>query len=892
MKLRKPKSRQAFALVGALVLAVLVCVAASLAIHSAQHRFSEAQAKEGNIQARLALDSAASRILSQLDRVFETRGAYGGTDLQQWLQGQAPSVSGPYTVTFSLTNEVVPESTTISTRAVGENSLNKNPLDPLYPDFWMDRTNFYIDITARATQSGYPDYRARYTVQIRAIPVTEWAVFNPGQQRETIQLMRDATDTDHQGVYAYVGTLYSGGFAAAAGSAVSVSDASAADPNQRLWRITGGGIAKYPNSALQAALTFIGDYPGSEPSWGTYEAWGSLHDSADMAINSGTEEQYNGFLRTMDWSPDWTTPSYQPVPIAQNNPLYDPDPQLAGNYVAALDLAGYLAERPARSCYAIQTPYWGSLPIPTIVVTNAEVLTGGGVPLNLTFPPAVRVFFAGAVNTNLARLKVEGNIGFAPQDANVLAITNYTGNQRTFAPAIFVTNEFRLVTRSDVTLDATNQVFVEHQRYAWLHQQLYQWASNIQASVLSNPLSPLYLPNAADENFFLDYLVISNLNSTVRPQVSFLTDSATNLTQNIYTNVLSRYNYAGFYEEQVCGLNNTEQMTALDATLTDEHMPEAVAAIPGSFVLSGLQVITNQTQIVQAFTQDPIPQFNGLLPPLDGNYAIQALAVEWAPTNLAVPFPQVTAANIQTLPFAKAFISIRTNYIEKYWETIDLFQPTHDRISLGTNGPVLSSVDPSEMHPLGGTWKDYLWLNWSNGINFEPYLGMQLREGQSASSDRYDAGGNWNPNNFGAWKSTTSSVLGEQYETTPTDNRSDADIQLAAPVFYNNTFVERTIQFNYQTLGWTKTNAPAPPGPAPVFNGRLVVEDGIKRLPGFPLAGLVINGQLTYSHRIKWFSVTDPRITQFTVNRNPSIIPQGPDRLYDIRISHVELNRL
>jgi hypothetical protein len=230
--------------------------------------------------------------------------------------------------------------------------------------------------------------------------------------------------------------------------------------------------------------------------------------------------------------------------------------------------------------------------------------------------------------------------------------------------------------------------------------------------------------------------------------------------------------------------------------------------------------------------------------------------------------------------------------VEKYREAIDLFQATGDRICLGTNGPALSSVDPSEMHPLGGTWRDYLWLNWSNGINYEPYLGLQIRDGQSANSDRYDASGNWNPNNFGAWKSTTCSALQEQYEATPTDNRSDADIQLDDPIFYNNTFVQRTIQFNYQTLGWTKTNAPAPPEPAPVFNGRLVVEDGIKRPPGLLPAGLVINGQLTYSHRIKWFSVTDPRITQFTVNRNPTTIPPGPDRVYDIRISHVELNRL
>jgi hypothetical protein len=430
---------------------------------------------------------------------------------------------------------------------VAANGLGKNPMDPLFPDFWMTQTNFYIDITARATLAGYPDYRARYTIQIRAIPVTEWAVFNPGQHRESVQLTRDATDTDHQAVYAYVGSLYSGGFTAAGGATALLTDASTADSNERLWRITGGGVAKYPNSASQAVLTFNGDYPNSEPDWGSYELWGSLHDSADTALSSDAEDQYDTFLRTMGWSPDWTSPSYQPMLISQGNPLYDPDPQLAGNWVAVLDLAGYLAERPALSCYAIQTPYSGALPIPTIVVTNAEVLAAAGVPLNLTFPPTVRVFFTGGVNTNLARLKIEGNIGFVPQDANILAITNYAGNQRIVAPAIFATNAFRLVTRSDVTLDPTNQVFVEHQRYALLQQQLYQWASNIQASVLSDPLSPLYTPNAADVNYFLDYLAISNLNSTVKPLVSFLTDNATNLTQNIYTNVLSRYNYAGFY---------------------------------------------------------------------------------------------------------------------------------------------------------------------------------------------------------------------------------------------------------------------------------------------------------------------------------------------------------
>ncbi len=891
MKIRRSHSRHGFALVGAMVLAVMVCVAASLAIRSSQHRILEARAKEGNIESRLALDSAASRILSQLDRVFEVRGAYGREDLQQWLATQQPSVSGPYSVTLSATNEVVPEDKTVSTRELAAAGLSKSTFDPHYPDFWMGQTNFSVDITARAQRQGYPDFRARYSFRIRAVPVTEWALFNPGRNRENVQLTRDVSDGSHQTVHAYVGLVYSGGFSST-GTPASVTDASVSDPNRRLWRTGGiaGGVAKFPNAASEGALSFKGDFPDYEPQWGSYELWGSLRDASDSVINSEIAGQYDNFLRTQDWSPDWITPSYQPIQISHNNPLFDASSQLAGDYVAVLNLAGYLAERSARSLYAIPAPSLGGLPIPTIVVTNAEVLTGTGAPLNLTFPPSVRVFFTGDVNTNFARLKVEGNIGFVPKNTDVLAISNFAS--RIFAPGIFATNEFRVVTRADVTLDATNQVFVEHQRYALLHQQLYQWASNIQARVLGDPASPLYLPTAADENYFLDYLAISNLNSTVKPQVSVLTDTTTNRIENIYTNVISRYNYAGVYEQSVCGMLNQQQMTALDTTLVDEHLADALAGIPGAFVLGSLAVITNQTAVVRSFTQEQISQLHDLLPALDGQSAIEAQLIRWTPTNLPVPFPPLTEANIQTVPYAKAFITIRTNYAERYREQIDLFQPTPERISIGTNGPMLTSVEPTELHPLGGTWRDYLWINWSNGISAAPFLGMQIRVGQSANSERYDAAGNWNPENVGAWKSTTFDVLQEQNEITPADNRSDADIQLADPALYNTTFVQRTIQFNYQTLGWTKTNAPALPGPAPVFNGRLVVEDGIKRPSGLAPTGLVINGQLTYSHRIKWLSGTDPIITQFGVNRNPATFPQGPDRVYDIRISHVELNRL
>ena len=65
-----------------MALAVIIAVAASLAIRGSQHKISESRAKEANIEAKLALDSAASRLLSHLDRIFEIKGAYSGGELQ------------------------------------------------------------------------------------------------------------------------------------------------------------------------------------------------------------------------------------------------------------------------------------------------------------------------------------------------------------------------------------------------------------------------------------------------------------------------------------------------------------------------------------------------------------------------------------------------------------------------------------------------------------------------------------------------------------------------------------------------------------------------------------------------------------------------------------------
>ena len=68
------KNNRGYILVGALALAVMVAVAASMAILSSQQKVDEERNKEANINARLAMDSQASRILTLIDRGMETNG--------------------------------------------------------------------------------------------------------------------------------------------------------------------------------------------------------------------------------------------------------------------------------------------------------------------------------------------------------------------------------------------------------------------------------------------------------------------------------------------------------------------------------------------------------------------------------------------------------------------------------------------------------------------------------------------------------------------------------------------------------------------------------------------------------------------------------------------------
>lgn len=879
-------------LVGALALVTIVAVAAALAIRSAQIKIRETRDKEANVQARLALDSAASRILTFLDRALEKNEKIGAAQLAAWCLAQAPISCGPFRVAFTPDTDIIPENKTITLAGMVSTTPAINPHDPLFPDLAMNRDSLRISIMARALQPGYPSFRADYTFRVRTVPVSEWAYFNPGEHRGIVTVDKDPTDSEHQYAHAYVGTCATNlGQLNSPGGVGHIIEARTTTSNDRLWRTVwngAAGTAKFQNAASAGFTAFHGNPPAgalTDQAWADLKAWGASRTEARDDFDMGLLDQYQAQVHQVAPPAFGSTPAYQMATVSPQNPLRETN-------VAVLDLAGYLSVHPNNNgnCL-IPLPGVPGNCLQTIVVTNAEVLGNPGEPINITFPPTLKTYFAGAVNTNQARLKVEGNIGLISPAIDVLSITNFSGGQR-LVHTPYATNELRLTTREAVTLDSVSKTsFVTHREYHELYQELAAWAQGVQRDLLSNPSSPYYVPNIADYNYLLDYLSVYFLNESVAPIISELTDAATNQTELVYTNLTTIYNYAGIGG---MGQGNACQPAALATNfylihdqLVDQYIPaDADFKNPPDFVGTSLEVITNQIAVNQPFARPEIIDLHDRLPSLSEEHTVEARLTAWSPTNLPVSFPLLTPDNLYVLPFAKAYITIHTNYLEDYREETKAWQSTGDQIVVSQLGPELRSVRADELQPLTGlTWRQYLWDTWSAGMT-------EILEGLGPDTQRYDELGNWNPANVGAWKAMSITVKRDEYSPVELIPRGRPDLQQHDPGFYNDIFVNRNVRFNYQTLGWTMspeiyTNT------APAFSGRLIVEDGIKTPEGVALGHLLIQGQVTFSHRRKAHPVLgQANVTQFTVQRTPAVIPNNPDRVIDVRISSVVFSRL
>ncbi len=895
------KRSAGYILVGALALAVILAVAASMAFLSSQQKVDEERSKEANINARLAMDSQASRILTLLDRTLESSGIYQSGNVMGVPLGDV--ASGPFQVaTMQVLNPTV---------QLGPDSIYFQPLsfhstDPFFSDLRMDTTQFQVQINATSTNFAYQNYAGTYTYQVRAVPIADFGVFNPGTQTEAITLGNEGNITDgyvHQSnAWAYVGFL-SGTYTQGAWSygPLSILNASqeASDPNIRLFRQSSytnsgaAGVAKWVNGPSSGFATMLGRYENFAGNYPDIDsgctAYGMLYDNGQgQSLSTSVDPMtlYGAVAQSITGSP--LAQPYQIIQVSTGNPLYNLENQ---GYIATVDL-GRVNSGPAMTGPVDRTVLLGVPPstngvsINTIVVTNCGLISGS---LNLSFPPNIDVFFADNVNTNLARLRVEGDLGFLPVlGIDITTITNSTQASR-LTNQTYYTSMSTNVLRPAILVDLTNQDFAYTPEYLALESQLYSWATNIQVQLLSDSSGPWYIPNASLVNYFTQQIKLYHLNETCAPLITIQTDWATNLTQGIHTNTFNEYSYGGYtVDTGVCGTPAGYYVLNGDPVMLDPLLPTNYIIIaPLSPLVLIDNLVTGNTNNVQInFQNMALAQLhNDVVNPVSGYYIDNGFFYTWASSNAS---PAALAAPLQpdgnpllSPCFAMTWMTLEPvqTYDEHFLENYQLAQATGQAQVIATNQPSLSDFSMTDMHPTAGIdWYDYLEQNWAANIT-DP-------EVPPRPTFRFDSAGNL-VTNVGAWMRTSSSIMQDTYDFSQTTTRDESNLSTNDYAAFN----VRQVVFHYQTMGWTMTNLVIASGPAPQFNGRAVIESGFNQVLTLVPTNLVVHGQVTYTHRIR--SYAEPEnvigINAYAVDHTQATYQtNSAERIYDVRISRVD----
>ena len=898
----KPARQAGYILVGALALAVLIAVAASMAILSSQQKVDEEHSKEANINARLAMDSQASRILTLVDRALETNGIYQAGSVMNVPLGDI--TSGPFQVASM---QVLTTGAQLGPDSIYFQPLSFHPTDPYFQDLRMNLAQIQVQISATSTNTAYPSYVGTYTFQVRAIPIGDFGVFNPGTQTEAISLGNVANLTDgvrlQANAWAYVG-FQQGGFSSLAGSYgpldVIVASQEASDPNIRLFRQDG-----YPNSATTGIPKWVnGPSSGFGTMLGRYENFSGNYADIDAGCAAyGMMFQNGQGLNLSSADPVATYSSvaqsitggalatpYQIMQVTSGNPLYNVENQ---GFIATLDL-GLVNSGPSMTGPVDRTVLLGPPPatngiaINTIVVTNCGNISGS---LNVSFPPNIDVYFADNVNTNLAQFRVEGDLGFLPViGTDVTTITNGTQANRQPIQTNTVSMSTNVI-RPTILVDLTNADFIYTPQYNALANQLYLWSSNVQAQLLSDSSGEWYIPNANLVNYFTGQIMQFGLNQSSAPLITLQTDWATNLIQGLHTNIYNEYSFGGYSQDGgLCGTPANFYVLNGDPVMLDPLLPSNSIVIVPLTPLQLLETIitgnTNNTSV--NYANADLAQFHSdVTDPVPGNYIVYGTLYDWMPSNAT---PAQLAAQLEpngnplaSPYFAMAWMTLEPvqEYAETFTEDYELAQPTGETQVLSTNAAILTDFSMTDMQPTvtpSIDWYDYLAQNWAANVT-SPAVPPR-------PTFRFDASGNL-VTNLGAWKRTSSSVTQDTYDLSQHAYRYYTDLSTNDWAIFNL----RQVVFHYQTLGWTMTNIIVANGPAPQFNGRAVTENGFNQVLTLNPTNVLINGQVTYTHRIR--NTLEPEnvigISSYAVNHNQATYQTNQaERIYDVRISRVD----
>jgi hypothetical protein len=919
-------SSKGYVLVGVLALAVLVAVAASMAILSSQQKVDEVRNKTTNIEAKLAMDSQAARILTYLDGALEFSGTLKASSIPSVLSGDM--VSGPYRSSVTLASKAEqtsefpvaiaePQDLSFAPNIMYALPLQFHPQDPLFPDMRMNVREINVKIEAQASATVASNYVSTYTFQVRAIPVSDFALFNPGPQAAAVSISRDVANPVFDGVlhqqnaWAYVGNLTGPSLAASGAGSLHVIEAqhTAADPGARLYRsrpiifpssgiVPHSGAAKWQNASSLGFATILGRYDNllsayqddAVNQFGLMYHAGSEHDNAGRDPNS-TVDPISGYeaaaLSLLGGATSPLQQAYSIVQVPSGNPFYTEANQ---GYITTLDLGSLVSSSfnpltPEQSFLLSMPPSTNGSQITLVLVTNCSYI---GRPCNVSFPPSVNVFIADDVNTNGTPLRMEGNIGFIPKlPDNVLTLTNMA-EMRSSNPICAVTHD-TTVLRPAVLVDvsnAVNQAFIYTPEYVQLEQELRNWATNVQIQLLSGPGTSCYIPNAGAINFLLDDLRLYRLNESCQPVVGLTTGWITNMVSEYTTNIYHEYSFAG-WSMHSNGCVATQVYYNLNGNMADEGMPSNSLAVPVGGLGFTDKLITTVTNADHQTFSDPWLDslHNSLSNPVDGEFVDYAQLYTWIPSN-ATESTLIPAQG--TKWFAITWMTIEPladnqPYYESFNERYQLAQNTQTSDEVTNSAHQLSDFAPTE--PRGDdpamTWYGYLKDNWVANV-----------PEANAPTDytfRYDSSGTLSTDNVGAWRRTWSTV-----EQTVPDMGTEVNRRTSDLTNHLSLFNERQVVFHYQTLGWTLTNVIIVAGQAPGFSGRLVVEDGIKRPMTLLPTNLVVHGQVTYTQRIKAFD--DPSnvigLNAYGIEHNQRTYPENcSERIYDVRISRVDTRR-
>jgi hypothetical protein len=906
---RSLKNNRGYILVGALALAVIVAVAASMAILSSQQKVDEERNKEANINARLAMDSQASRILTLIDRGMESNGTYASDNVLSVPLGDV--TSGPYQVS---TMQILDTGVQLGPYAMYYQPLLFQSLDPLFSDVRMNTQQFRVQINANTQNPAYSNYIGTYTFQVRAVPIADFGVFNPGAQPETITLGNhgDITDgTTHQtNAWAYIGNLQ-GAFLQSPGSygPLNIINAiqTAGNPNTRLYRQL-ADVAKWVNGPSSGFGTFLGRYDNLTESYASLNdactTYGMMYDTGQgIAGEADTIDTFLSIAQSILGSPP--PQPYQITQVTSGNPLYSTDNQ---GYVATMDFGAVNSCTPALTGPVDRIVLLGmpaatnvngtNISINTIVVTNAGYIASPS--LDVSFPPNINVFFADNVNTNASQLRVEGNIGFIPlADTNITSATNSNPAGRSLNSVYTNSTAPFTIIRPAILVDVTNQIFIYTTNYLALESQLLTWATNIQVQLLSNPAGDWYITNAGLVNYLIPQIRLYRLNESCAPIVAFQSDWATNVLVGLHTNTFNEYSFGGYtLDDGPCGSGDPGGYYVLNGDnimLSPQNMlPTNLTVISPSspLTLTEMLVNGNTNSMSASFTNPVLAQLhNDITDPVAGTYIDYGYLYTWMPSN--VPASTLGAAllapsgdPLQGPYFAMAWITIEPaqTYDEQFRENYQLAQSTGQTAVIATTAAAPFGFSMTNTNSAGEFWYDYLQDSWIANVT-DP-------ETPAYGSFRFDASGNFNPNDSGAWKMTSSSITQDQYDYSQTASRDETDLSTNDYA----EFYQRQIVFHYQTMGWTITNLTVINGQAPAFYGRLVVEDGINRLLTLNPTNLIVHGQVTYNHRIK--SATEPvpanvlSIGAYTVDHTQTTYQtNSAERIYDARILRVDTHR-